>query len=209
MSDETKPGDEVFTDEDLTPSPGEGRIQLGLVIDKVATAVATMVLGGWAGGLVVLHYGTTPWVLELTPPPLGGRVLAAILTSFDGMALGCGAIALGCEVVRTAMAARRRPTVTTRIRRYLAIFLAAAMAYIGLVLTPKIVPLAQLGVAPKVGPDGFELARLYDQAELIGLATVPLAAVLIALHIFTLRSGTAPGDEPAAAPLPPGPATQS
>ncbi len=209
MSEETKPGDDVFTEEDLAPTSTDRRRKIRFVADKLAAAIATVALGGWAGGLVVPHFATTPWVLELTPPPLGGRVLAAILTSFDGMAIGCGALALGCEVVRTAIAATPRNTVTPRIRRYLTILLAAALAYTGTILTPQISQLVQAGASPQVGPDGAELARLYGQAELIGMATIPLAAVLIALHIFTLPGATEQEDEPAVAPLPPGPSSTS
>jgi hypothetical protein len=210
VSEEPKPGDDVFTEEDLAPTAADRRGQLKLVVDKVAASIAVTVLGGWAGGLVVLHWATIPWVLELTPPPLAGRVLAAILTTFNGMAIGCGAIALGCEVVRTAMTAKLQATAMPRIRRYLAIVLAVAMAYLGMVLTPQISSLVQTGITPKVGPDGIELARLTEQAELIGVTTIPLAAALIALHLFTLPRATEPEeDEEVLTPLPPGPGTQS
>ncbi len=109
-------------------------------------------------------------------------------------------------MVRTALAGRTVPRVAQRVRRYLAILLAAAMAYAGLVLTPKIAQLVQAGVTPKLGPESPELTRLVDQAELLGIATIPLAILLIALHLFTLPGGQPEDDEPAPAPLPPGPA---
>jgi len=209
VTEERKPGEETFTADDLAPGDGDRRAQRKVVIEKAVAAVATLALGSWAGGLVVLHSATIPAVVELSPGVVGGRVLATILLSFDQLAVGCAATALGCEVVRTALAGRRVPKMAQRVRRYLAILLAAAMAYAGLVLTPQIAQRVQAGASPKLGPESPELARLVDQAELLGIATIPLAALLIALHLFTLpgsRAEDEEDDEPAPAPLPPGPA---
>ena len=209
MSDETEPGNETFSADDLAPSPADQRARRRAVLDKVVAAVATLALGGWAGGLVVVHGATVPAVMEQTPAVVGGRVLATMLMSFDQLALGCAATALGCEVVRTGLAWGRVATIAQRIRRYLAILLAAAMAYVGLVLTPQIAGLVKAGATPTAGPDSPEISRLLDQAELLGMTTIALAAGLIALHLFTLPGGGDEDDEPAVAPLPPGPAQGS
>ncbi len=203
-----EPGDEVFSEADLEPDPEEESARRRYLIDRIATLVAVCCAGVLAGGLLALGYCAAPFVFRLTPPPHSGFAMGAAFARFDSIAIGCGVIVMGCEVLRTLLARKRRPTTAARVRRYVAILMAAGAAYSGLHLSAGIVSFYGQGVRRGIGPDGAKLDSLHQQAEVIAKAQIPLAALLIGLHVFTLRS---PRDEEeedelaAAAPLPPGP----
>jgi hypothetical protein len=210
-----KPGDDVFTEDDLAPSSEERRARFRDRIERGATAVAVAALGLWMGGLVALGTCAAPFVFERTPYPFSAQAMGAAFERFDRIAIGCAVVVLAAEVART-VAALRRPHVRSlwaRVRRYGAIFLAGAASYSGLRLTPEILRLHQEGLAslePGLRP-GLEASRLpeselgvlHTQAELLGKGIVVVALALIVLHVMTLR-GTRDDDD-VDAPLPPGP----
>jgi hypothetical protein len=207
---ESAPGNEVFGEDDLAPPEWEVRARRRARIDRAAVVVAVLALGVWAGGLVALGACAAPLVFGLTPFPFSADAMGAVFARFDKIAVGAAIVVLGCEVVRTIVDMKRgaRPSRAARARRYLAMLAALMAVYGATQLTPGILRLHRAGVRRNVGPDGQELETLHKRAELIGKALVPLAAVLVALHVATLRS---PRDEEedenqaAAAPLPPGP----
>lgn len=201
------PGDDVFSEADLEPDPEEIRARRRFLVDRIATVVAVACAGVLAGGLIALGYCAAPLVFRLTPPPQSGFAMGGAFARFDSIAIGCGVIMLGCEVVRTLLG-RRRPTTAARIRRFVAMLMAAGAAYSGLHLSTGIVTFYQAGVRRGAGPEGAKLDSLHQQAELVAKAQIPLAALLIGLHVFTLRSPRDDEEEEAAtapAPLPPGP----
>ncbi|MBI4705716.1 MAG: DUF4149 domain-containing protein [Deltaproteobacteria bacterium] len=183
--------DDVFTEADLQPSPAERRSARRRLIDTSAAALAVGAVGLWVGGIVALEACVGPAVRGLVPPPLGGRILAAALARFDDLAIACAAVALGCEVVRTAVSRRRQgnmiAALAARLRRLVAIAMAGAAVFTSLWLVPAM-------TAP-------------EQAAVVARGLAPLGALLVALHVFTLRARPSDDedDEEPVAPLPPGP----
>jgi hypothetical protein len=203
------PGEDVFTAADLEPSAEEKRALRRMRIDKAAAVVAVISLGTWAGGMLALGVCAAPFVFRLTPAPWSGFAMGAAFARFDSIAIACSVLTLGAEVVRTMLVLKRRAgrALLPRLRRYGAIALALAAVYSGVKLSPTINQMHEQGVRRNVGPEGIELERIHKQAELVGKIVMPLALVLAALHVVTLR--TAPGEddeeEESEAPLPPGP----
>jgi hypothetical protein len=200
---------EQFTEADLAPSPEEQKAARRALADRAATALAVTAAGVWMGGMIALGACAAPFVFRMTPAPFSGDAMGAAFARFDQIALGAAVILLGCEVIRTAVAARRGRTLAARIRRTIAIVLACAAAYVGLALTPRINDLHRSGAMRNQGEQGQELERVHRRAELVGKLEVVLGAGLIFLHIFTLaarRPDEDDDEEDAPAPLPPGPA---
>jgi hypothetical protein len=158
----------------------------------------------WLGGMVALGACAAPFVFQLTPYPFSGQAMGAAFARFDSIAIGCSVVALAGEAVRTLISSRHRQTIAVRLRRYLAMVIALGAVYTGMRLTPAILSMHNDGIRRNVGPEGGELERLHKRAELIGKANVPIAIVVIALHVFTLRTGR-DDDEFVPAPRPPGP----
>jgi putative copper export protein len=197
-----------FTEEDLAPSVDDRAAVRAAVVDRVATSVAVLAAGFWVGGLIALGACAAPFVFRLTPAPFSGDAMGAAFRRFDSFAMGASVAICGAEVVRTFLARRRRRAVVERLRGALAIALAAAAAYVGLALTPRILELHQAGARRGDGGQGVELDSVHRRAEAVGKAEVGLAVVLVGLHVFTLRARRPEDDEDdlgAAAPLPPGP----
>ena len=203
-SDDPAAGEDVFTDEDLVPEPGNSRRSH---IDRAATIVAVLALGMIAGGMVALGAAAAPVVFKL-PDPLSGNTMGAAFSRFDSIAITCALVGLAAEVVRTVVSLRSPNSRSwlPRVRRYLAILLACATLFIGLQLSPQIMSAYRAGVRRNVGAEGATLEQNHKQAELVGKVVVGLAAALIALHILTLQGGTKDDDD-VLGPLPPGPAT--
>jgi hypothetical protein len=201
------PGSELFTEADLEPGDDEKRARRHAAADRAAASVAAIALGLWAGGMVALGACAAPFVFELTPHPFSGHAMGMAFQRFDGIAIGCGVVVLGCEVLRTFLSRRRRTQLVPRIRRILAVAIACGAVYGGMRLTPAILQMHAEGVRRHVGAEGAELERLHRQAELIGKVTVPLALLLIVLHVFTVRSPieVLEEEDEALAPRPPGP----
>lgn len=205
--EEIAPGDDVFTEDDLAPSDEERQARRRAIVDRVATAVACVCLGLWAGGMLSLGACAAPFVFRLTPAPLNANAMGAAFARFDGIAMTCAIVALGAEVVRTILALKRADrSWWPRLRRYAAIILAASAVYQGVRLTPGINRLHEEGTRRRVGAAGAELESLHNQAESLGKLVVPLALALMVLHIATLR-GVRDEEEDALtrAPAPPGP----
>ena len=210
--DEIPPGQDVFSEADLEPSDDERRAERRGHIDVVAAIVAVISAGTWAGGMVALGACAAPMVFRHVPAPLSGMAMGAAFARFDSLAIGCAAVLLGAELVRTLLSLRRRRgAVLGRLRRYAALLLAAGTVYTGAVLTPTILRLYEQGARRNVGADGGELERLHNLAETIGKISLPLALAVIVLHVVTLvqaRGRPDDEEEPAPAPLPPGPRPQ-
>lgn len=196
------PGEDTFGEDDLAPSDEEKKAARGRHIDRLATSIAVIALGMWSGGMLALGACAAPMVFKLAPYPSSGYAMGAAFARFDNIAIGCGLVVLGCEMVRTWIARRQRGWLP-RIRRYAAILLAGGAVYSATMFTPIINQLHSEGVRRRVGPEGEHLERVHKNAEMIGRITVPAAMLLMALHVFTIR--TREDDENLAlAPLPPG-----
>jgi hypothetical protein len=207
------PGDEVFSEADLAPAEWQVRAKRRARIDRGAAAVAVIALGAWLGGLVALGACAAPMVFSLTPYPFSADAMGAAFARFDRIAIGCALVALGSEVVRSVLDFKRTAgsalRAIARARRYLGIVAALLAIYSATQLTPEIVRLHRAGIRRHVGPDGEHLERVHRRAELIGKAIVPLAALVIALHVATVRSARdeeeEEEEEEAPAPFAPGP----
>jgi uncharacterized membrane protein len=194
-----------FSAADLEPSDEERRALRRDRVDRAAAVVTALSAGIWVGGMIALGACAAPFVFQMTPAPHSGNAMGAAFARFDHIAIGASVAILGCEVVRTWMARRRRQTVVVRLRRGVAILLAMCAAYVGLSLTPTINELHRRGVTRNVGPEGTRLEEIHRRAELVGKAEVALGSALVALAIFTIRRSEEDEDEDAPAPLPPGP----
>lgn len=210
--DVTEPGGEVFSEADLEPSSAEHvaderRGRRRSQIDLAVTVVAVSAAGLWMGGMVALGACAAPMVFEHVPHPLSGIAMGTSFARFDSLAMGCMAVLLAAEMARTVLALRRRKgAMLARIRRYCAILLALGVVYTGVAVTPSINNLYSSGTRRNVGTDGSELERLHHQAELIGKLGLPLALVVLTLHLVTLHRREEENEyENFPAPLPPGP----
>ncbi|MCC6557112.1 MAG: DUF4149 domain-containing protein [Polyangiaceae bacterium] len=198
-----------FTEADLEPTPEERRAARRALADRVAASAAVLAGGVVIGGLVALGACAAPFVFQMTPRPFSGDAMGAAFARFDQIALGAAVALLGAELVRTWAAGRRR-TLAARVRRLVAMLLAGAVAYVGLVLTPRIIELHRAGARRGDGAQGQELDRIHRRAELAGRAELFLGAAVVVLHVFTLGARRPEDDEEddddhAFAPLPPGP----
>lgn len=198
--------DDLYTEADLESARLEQKALRRWRGERAAATVAVTAAGLWVGGLLALGACAAPAVFRLTPAPHAGFAMGAAFASFDRIAIGCGVVMLGCEVARTLLQRGSRHGVVVRIRRYVAIVMALGAAYTGAHLTPSIQALHAQGARRDEGLDGQRLQALHTQAEVIGKGLMPLALVVIALHLYTLRSREEHEDElfPAVAPLPPG-----
>ncbi|HHH11288.1 MAG TPA: DUF4149 domain-containing protein [Sorangium sp.] len=196
------PGEDTFCEDDLAPSEFERKALRARRIDRAATSIAVVALGLWSGGMLSLGACAAPMVFKLVPAPVSGYAMGAAFARFDNIAIGCGVVLLAAEMVRTWLA-RGHTNWLSRVRRYMAILLSGAAVYGALVLTPTINEMHASGVQRRVGPAGEQLERVHNNAEMIGRITVPSAMLLMALHIFTIRSAE-DDEELALAPLAPG-----
>jgi uncharacterized membrane protein len=207
MSDPPPPGEARFTEADLAPEPAD-RPRFRPIVDRAACGVAVLAAGIWIGGMIALGACAAPFVFRLTPAPFSGDAMGAAFARFDRIAIGASVLLLGAEVVRTWVAGPTGRGLAARARRLTAVLMAAAAAYIGLVLTPQINEKHRAGVSRHVGPEGEALEAIHKRAESLGKAEVALGALLIGLHVFTVsdrRRREDDDEEGAVAPVPPGP----
>lgn len=190
-----------FEASDLEPSDDERRAARRALVDRAAATVAVIAAGLWVGGMVALGACAAPFVFRLTPAPYSGDAMGSAFARFDRIALGAAVVLLGAEVTRTWAAGARGVRVAARVRRLVAVLMAAGAAFGGLSLTPQINALHRGGAQRGVGPEGAELNRIHKTAEAVGKAETGLGVLLIALHVFTL-AGPRPDDED---PSPTGP----
>lgn len=197
---------ERFTAADLEPSDDEKRAIVRGHVDRAATAIAVLAAGVWVGGMVALGACAAPFVFRLTPAPYSGDAMGAAFARFDQIALGAAVVILAMEVARTWAAGGRARRVPARVRRVVAVAMAACAAYIGLSLTPQINAMHRSGVRRFVGAEGMALEAIHKRAEMVGKVETGLGAALVALHVFTLGARRPEDeDDDAAEPLPPGP----
>ena len=146
----------------------------------------------WVGGLVALGACAAPIVFRVVQAPLSGDAMGAVFQRFDGIAIACGVVLLGCEAMRirfepSSSYATRNMRLAARTRTALAILAAAAAIYGGVELSPKTVALHAGGAVRGLGADGTELERLHRWAESVAKLEVTAGLVLLALHVTTLR----------------------
>jgi hypothetical protein len=200
------PGSDVFTAADLEPSDDERKAVRRAWMHRAAATVAITAAGLWIGGLIALGACAAPFVFKLTPYPLSGYAMGSAFARFDGIAIGCSVVMLGCEVMRTLLGVPARKAWIARVRRYAALLMACGAIYTGMVLSPGIMALHEGGVRRDASAQGQQLEAIHGKAELIGKLLVPLGVLLIALHVFTLRSAEEELEAiEARAPLAPGP----
>jgi hypothetical protein len=204
------PGGDVFTEADLEPSDDERRAVRHTLLHRVAATVAITAAGLWMGGLIALGACAAPFVFELTPHPLSGYAMGSAFSRFDGIAIGCSVVMLGCEVLRTILGTPARKAWIARVRRYAALLMACGAVYTGVVLSPGIMQLHADGVRRDASEYGQRLEAIHSQAELMGKLILPLGLLVIALHVFTLRSAEEELEAiEARAPLAPGPGDEA
>jgi len=197
--------EERFSASDLEPSDDEKIRAVRGVVDRVAATVAVLAAGVWVGGMLALGACAAPFVFRLTPAPYSGDAMGAAFARFDQVALGAAVLLLGAEVARTWAAGARSRTAAARVRRGLAVLIAAGAAYNGLAVTPHINELHRAGAQRGQGPLGEELDAIHHRAEALGKAETVVGVVLVGLHVFTLGARRPDDDEDGAdAPLPPG-----
>lgn len=203
-----QPGEERFTAADLEPSADELAARRRSLVDRIATTVAVLCAGSLFGGLIALGACAAPMVFALAPAPFSGNAMGAAFARWDRFAVLAAAALLVCELARTWTARRRARALPARVRRIAGIAVAAAAAYIGTSLSPRINQLHEEGVHRGEGDRGAELDAIHKRAELVGKIEAAAALALVALHVFTLRTrddDDEEEDDDAAAPLPPGP----
>jgi hypothetical protein len=196
--------EERFSASDLEPSDDEKRAARRSILERAAAAVAALAAGAWVGGLVALGACAAPFVFRLTPAPHSGDAMGAAFARFDTFALGAAVVTLGAEVVRTWAAGPRGRTTAARVRRLAAVLMAASAAYVGLVISPRIMDLHRSGARRGEGPVGAELEQIHKRAEALGKAETAIGALLVALHVFTLPARRPDDEDDYDAPLPPG-----
>ena len=201
--------EERFSASDLEPSDEEKRGAARSLVDRIAATVAVLAAGVWVGGMLALGACAAPFVFRLTPAPYSGDAMGAAFARFDQVALGAAVVLLGAEVARTWAAGVRGRSAAARVRRALAVLIAACAAYTGLSITPHINELHRAGAQRGQGPLGEELEAIHRRAESLGKVETALGVALVALHVFTLaaRRRDDEHDEQGAyaEPLPPGP----
>ena len=199
--------EERFSASDLEPSDEEKRGATRSLVDRVAATVAVLAAGVWVGGMLALGACAAPFVFRLTPAPYSGDAMGAAFARFDQIALGA-AVLLGAEVARTWAAGARGRSAPARVRRALAVLIAACAAYTGLSITPHLNELHRAGAQRGQGPLGEELEAIHHRAESLGTVETALGVALVALHVFTLAARRRDEDDEQGAyaePLPPGP----
>jgi hypothetical protein len=196
---------DTFTEEDLAPGPAEKAAVRRVLIERIGATISIIAAGLHFGGTVALGACAAPAVFHYAQP-FAGRAMGNAFASFGRVAIGATVAILAGEVLRTWAARHRGVQIIARVRRYLAIFLAAATAYVALIITPQIMQLHLGGAVRREGPEGMLLDMLHDRAELFGKAEVVFALALIVMHVLTLPTRVLEDDDfPLVAPLPPGP----
>jgi hypothetical protein len=197
---------ETFSESDLEPSAEETASKRREVAERAAVVVAVLSAGLIVGGMLALGACAAPMVFQLTPAPFSGNAMGAAFARFDRIAIGASCALLAAEVVRTYLARRERPRIADRVRRLSGIFLAGAVTFMGLSLSPAINDLHAQGARRGEGDLGARLEQVHEQAEMVGRIEAALGLLCIALHVFTLRPRRSEDEDlDAPAPLPPGP----
>jgi hypothetical protein len=194
-----------FSASDLEPSDEERRASRLALVDRLAAAVGALAAGVWVGGMIALGACAAPFVFQMTPAPFSGDAMGAAFARFDQIALGAAVTLLGAEVARTYASGARARLPAARIRRVLAVLMAACAAYGGLSLSPHILELHHAGARRGVGPMGEELERTHVRAETVGKLELALGAAVVLLHVLTLATRRPEDEGDAVSPLPPGP----
>jgi Domain of unknown function (DUF4149) len=153
--------------------------------EQRAAIVAVMALAVWIGGLVALGACAAPLVFKIVPAPLSGEAMGAVFRRFDGIAISCAVIVLGCEAVRIWVR-EGAATTSERLRGLLAVTAAGAAIYGGVELSPSIVALHAAGAVRGFGENGVKLDRIHDLAEAVAKVEVTVGFFLLALQVSTL-----------------------
>jgi hypothetical protein len=160
-------------------------------LDRAATVVAVVALAVWIGGLVALGACAAPLVFGLVPAPWSGDAMGAVFRRFDGVAITCAVIVLGCEAVRlwaAPLVRERRSSVRDRARGLFAIGAALAAIYSGVQVSPKILALHAGGAVRGFGEAGLALESLHRVAETLGKIEIAFGLLLLVLEVLTLEA---------------------
>jgi putative copper export protein len=156
---------------------------------RAAAIVAVVALALWVGGLVALGACAAPLVFGMVPAPWSGDAMGAVFRRFDGVAITCAVVVLGCEAIRlwAAPSVRPgRPSVRERARGLFAVVAALAAIFTGVQISPRIVALHAAGAVRGLGAAGLELERIHRLAETLGKIEVTFGLLVLILQILTL-----------------------
>ncbi|HLK35393.1 MAG TPA: DUF4149 domain-containing protein [Polyangiaceae bacterium] len=177
---------------------------------RVFTAVGSLAVALWLGGLVALGALAAPVVFSVVPLPTSADAMTVVFRRFDLLAMTCAAVALGCEAgagfaraLGQSQAGGSDPARLVDHARVAATALAAAAAaFEGASISPRIAELHAGGAIRGVADAGRELARLHDLAESLGKSEVLLLGAVVVLRAFS--GAFSDGGARQAAPRPPG-----
>ena len=162
-------------------------------LPRVLSAVASLAIALWLGGLVALGALAAPVVFAIVPLPTSADAMTVVFRRFDLLAMACAAVALGCEagggfvraLGRSPGSGGDRARFVDHARVAATALAAAAAAVEGASVSPRIAALHAGGAIRGVSDAGRELARLHDLAELLGKSEVVLLALVVALRAFS------------------------
>lgn len=161
-------------------------------LDRSFAALAVCALSIWIGGTVALGACAAPLVFRIVPAPLAGDAMGSVFRRFDAFAISAAVVVLGCEAVRSWIAAR--PTSLSRTRTSATLVAAASAIYRGVAVSPAIVGLHAAGAIRGVAADGAALERWHRLAEALAKTEVFLGLGLIVMHVLTAGAADDEGD---------------
>jgi uncharacterized membrane protein len=156
------------------------RLRLTLV------TVALLALGLWIGGMVALGAIAAPVVFGTVPAPASADAMTIVFRRFDKVAIACVVVVLAVEAL---LALRSTVTRVDVARGLLAAVGCICAITVGVFVSPRIEALHRGGAIRGLGADGLELESFHRFAERLGTVELAVAALLVALHVFSLGRG--------------------
>jgi len=153
------------------------RLRLSLV------TVALLAIALWIGGMVALGAIAAPVVFGTVPAPTSADAMTIVFRRFDKLAMACVVIVLAVEA---GLALTSKVTRVDVARGVLAAIACICVIVVGVFVSPLIEALHRGGAIRGLGPDGLELESAHRWAERLGTVELVIAAILVALHVFSL-----------------------
>jgi hypothetical protein len=153
------------------------RIRLTLV------TIALLALGLWIGGMVALGAIAAPVVFGTVPAPTSADAMTIVFRRFDRVAIACVVVVLAVEAT---LALTQKVTRADLARGVLAAIACICAIAGGVFVSPRIEALHRGGAIRGLGPEGLELESFHRLAERLGTVELVIAALLVALHVYTL-----------------------